>query len=174
MTTRALVLGGGGVAGIAWELGLLSGWAAEGVDVTAADLVVGTSAGSIVGALLCTGADLQERYESQLGPVPASEPSVQFDGMAMITAFGEALAGSTGQQDARARIGALALRGSAVPEGERRAIIEGRIGDPEWPSTRLVVTAVDTADGDFLPFDASSGVRLLDAVAASCAVPSVW
>ena len=174
MTTRALVLGGGGVAGIAWELGLLSGWAADGVDVAGADLVVGTSAGSIVGTLLRTGADLQARYEAQLGPVPASEPSVPFDGLAMMAAFGEALAGVTGQQEARARIGRLALRASTVPEGERRAIIESRIGDPEWPAARLVVTAVDTADGGFLPFDASSDVRLLDAVAASCAVPSVW
>src|SRR6476469_7997857 len=104
MTTRALVLGGGGVAGIAWELGLLSGWAADGVDVSGADVVVGTSAGSIVGALLLCHGDLQARYEAQLGPVPASEPSVQFDGMAMLTAFGEALAGVTDQQEARARI----------------------------------------------------------------------
>jgi NTE family protein len=174
MTTRALVLGGGGVAGIAWELGLLSGWAADGVDVTGSDLVVGTSAGSIVGTLLRTSADLQARYEAQLGPVPDTEPTVQFDGMAMLTAFGQALAGVTDQQEARARIGDLALRGSAVPEDERRAIIESRIGDPEWPAARLIVTAVDTADGEFRAFDAGSGVRLLDAVAASCAVPTVW
>ncbi|WP_104524910.1 patatin-like phospholipase family protein [Blastococcus atacamensis] len=174
MPSRALVLGGGGVAGIAWEIGLLSGWAAQGVDVRDADLVVGTSAGSIVGTLLRTRGSLEELYESQLGPVPAGEPRVEFDGMAMMTAFGAALAGASGQQDARARIGALALRSSAVPEGERRAIIEGRIGDPEWPAERLLVTAVDTADGEFRAFDASSGIRLLDAVAASCAVPGVW
>lgn len=68
----------------------------------------------------------------------------------------------------------MALSIDAVPEAERRAIIEGRIGDPEWPSGRLVITAVDTADGEFLPFDSTSGVRLLDAVTASCAVPGVW
>jgi NTE family protein len=174
VTTRALVLGGGGVAGIAWELGLLSGWAADGLDVAGADLVVGTSAGSIVGTLLRTDPDLQARYEAQLGPVPATEPTVQFDGMAMLAAFGEALAGVTDQQEARARIGDLALEAATVPEGERRAIIESRIGDPEWPAGRLIVTAVDTADGEFLAFDAGAGVRLLDAVAASCAVPTVW
>jgi NTE family protein len=174
MTTRALVLGGGGVAGIAWELGLLAGWAAQGLDVRDADLVVGTSAGSIVGTLLRSGRDLQELYAAQLGPVPATEPSVQFDGAAMMAAFATALAGATGQQDARARVGELALRTSAVPEAERRAIIESRIGDPAWPAARLVVTAVDTADGMFAAFDSDSGVGLLDAVAASCAVPSVW
>jgi NTE family protein len=174
MSTRALVLGGGGVAGIAWELGLLTGWAADGVDVSGADLVVGTSAGSIVGTMLRSDGDLQARYEAQLGPVPATEPRVTFDGMAMMTAFAETLAGVTDQQEARARIGGLALDAATVPEGERRAIIESRIGDPEWPAAKLVVTAVDTADGDFVAFDGSTDVRLLDAVAASCAVPSVW
>jgi NTE family protein len=174
MTTRALVLGGGGVAGIGWELGLLSGWAAEGVDVRQADLVVGTSAGSIVGTLLRTEDDVQVSYERQLAPIGDREPQVQFDAMAMMTAFAEALAGVSGQQEGRARIGALALQAATVPEAERRAIIEGRIGDPEWPAARLVVTAVDTVDGGFVEFDASSGVRLLDAVAASCAVPGVW
>lgn len=173
MATRALVLGGGGVAGIAWELGLLSGWAAEGVDVREADLVVGTSAGSVVGAQLRLDGDLQSLYERQLLP-PTGELKVEFDGVSTMAAFAEAMKGNTGEQDARARLGALALTVDAVPEAQRRAIIEGRIGDPEWPLGRLVITAVDTADGEFLPFDASSGVRLLDAVTASCAVPGVW
>jgi NTE family protein len=174
MTTRALVLGGGGVAGIAWELGLLAGLAEHGVDVRGADLVIGTSAGSIVGTLLRGGSDLQELYARQLGPVPASEPPVQFDGTAMMTAFAQALAGATGEQEARARVGALALGTPTVPEEERRAIIRARIGDPAWPAEPLLVTAVDTADGSFHAFDAGSGVALLDAVAASCAVPGVW
>ncbi len=173
MATRALVLGGGGVAGIAWELGLLSGWAAEGVDVTAADLVVGTSAGSVVGAQLRLDGDLQSLYERQLAGA-AGELKVEFGGVATMTKFAEAMAGATSHQDARARLGTLALSMDTVPEAQRRAIIEGRIGDPEWPTEKLVITAVDTADGEFLPFDSSSGVRLLDAVTASCAVPGVW
>ena len=69
MTTRALVLGGGGVTGVAWELGLLAGLAALGVDLSTADLVVGTSAGAVVGAQITSGVALAELYESQLrGP----------------------------------------------------------------------------------------------------------
>jgi NTE family protein len=173
MTTRALVLGGGGVAGIGWEIGLLSGWAADGVDVTGADLVVGTSAGSVVGAWLRIDGDLQSLYQRQLAGA-GGEMKVEFDGVSAMGAFAEAMAGATGEQDARARLGALALAVDAPPEDQRRAIIEGRIGDPEWPTAELVVTAIDTADGEFLPLDASSGVRLLDAVTASCAVPGVW
>ncbi len=172
--TRALVLGGGGIAGIAWELGLLSGLAAAGVDVRDADLVVGTSAGSIVGTLLRTGTDLEEAHAAQLGPVPATERAVQFDGASFFAAFAEALAGVSGQQEARARIGALALRAQTMPESERRAVIGARIGSPEWPDARLVVTAIDTADGEFLAIDRDTGIPLLDAVAASCAVPGVY
>jgi NTE family protein len=172
--TRALVLGGGGVAGIAWEIGLLAGLAEHGVDVRAADLVVGTSAGSIVGTFLRGGTPLDELYARQTATLPATEPTPQFDGTAMMTAFATALAGATGEQDARARVGALALAAPTAPEEERRAIIVARIGTPEWPAARLVVTAVDTADGAFRAFDASSGVALVDAVAASCAVPGVW
>ncbi|WP_166534947.1 patatin-like phospholipase family protein [Blastococcus xanthinilyticus] len=172
--SRALVLGGGGIAGIAWEIGLLAGLAEHGVDVRAADLIVGTSAGSIVGTLLLRGGDLQELYAVQATPPGPEEPVVEFDALAMMTAFGEVLAGATAEQDARARIGGLALRSSSVPESERRAIIAGRVGDPDWPEGRLVVTAVDTGDGSFHAFDSTSGIPLLDAVAASCAVPTVW
>ena len=172
--TRALVLGGGGIAGIAWELGLLSGLAAAGVDVRDADLVVGTSAGSIVGTLVRTGADLEEAYAAQLGPVPATERAVDFDGAGFFAAMAGALAGVGSRQEARARIGALALRAQTMPESERRAVIGGRIGSPEWPAARLVVTAIDTADGEFLAIDGDTGIGLLDAVAASCAVPGVY
>ena len=64
----ALVLGGGGITGIAWELGVLAGLADAGVDLTGADLVVGTSAGSVVGAQITCGGDLGALFERQLEP----------------------------------------------------------------------------------------------------------
>ena len=177
--SRALVLGGGGIAGIAWELGLLAGLAGPasgepGVDVTGADLVVGTSAGSVVGALLRSGTPLADLAAGQLAPASGTEVDVAFDATEMMTAFARALAGVTDQQEARARIGDLALGAATVPEAERRAVIAGRLGGAAWPDRPLTVTAVDTADGAFTTFDRASGVPLLDAVAASCAVPGVW
>ena len=68
MTQTALVLGGGGITGIAWELGILKGLADAGVDLSGADRVIGTSAGSVVGAQVTSGAPLDELYESQLAP----------------------------------------------------------------------------------------------------------
>jgi len=54
MPRTALVLGGGGLTGIGWEAGIIKGLADQGVDLSMADTVVGTSAGSVVGALLTT------------------------------------------------------------------------------------------------------------------------
>jgi len=74
MAGTALVLGGGGVTGAAWELGLLAGLADEGMELTGADLVVGTSAGAIVGAQVTSGASLAGLYQAQLAP-PGAEPA---------------------------------------------------------------------------------------------------
>jgi NTE family protein len=175
VTTRALVLGGGGLAGIAWHVGLLAGLEDAGLDVRDPDLVVGTSAGSVVGALLRSGSDLAELYDWHVDPAAAAaERSVDLDINALGIAFLKALTGATGEQDARARIGALALGASTAPEAERRAIIAGRLPVDVWPDAPLVVTAIDTATGDFVGFDRDAGVGLVDAVAASCAVPGVW
>lgn len=78
--TKALVLGSGGTTGIAWELGILLGLLDGGIDVTGADLVVGTSAGSVVGAQITSGLALEEFYTRQLQPLEKTrEQVVQFD-----------------------------------------------------------------------------------------------
>jgi NTE family protein len=68
----------------------------------------------------------------------------------------------------------MALAARTVPEAERRAVIEARLPGYEWPLRRLLITAVDAQSGEFVTFDRDSGVSLVDAVGASCAVPGVW
>ena len=63
--SKALVLGGGGVIGVAWETGILEGLAEGGVDVRQADLVIGTSAGSMVGTRIAAGHDISTRVSDQ-------------------------------------------------------------------------------------------------------------
>ena len=67
---RALVLAGGGAAGNAWELGLIAGLSDAGVDVTEADLIIGTSAGSTVAAQITSGTRPAELYAAILAEVP--------------------------------------------------------------------------------------------------------
>ncbi len=69
----AAVFGGGGVAGIAWEVGVLAGLARAGVAVHRAGLFVGTSAGSVVGAQLACGLHIEALLHAQLHP-PADSP----------------------------------------------------------------------------------------------------
>ncbi|OEJ30993.1 patatin-like phospholipase family protein [Streptomyces subrutilus] len=170
----ALVLGGGGLTGVGWESGMLYGLARAGVDLTTADLVVGTSAGSVVGAQLRSGLlTPQELYERQLGDA-AGEIAAKL-GTGVIARYALAMARSRTDATAyRRRVGAMALAADTGPEAERRKVLAARLVSHEWPERRLVVTAVDALSGELEAFDRESGGGLVDAVAASCAVPGVW
>ncbi len=170
---RALVLGGGGITGVAWELGMLSGLREHGVELTDADLIVGTSAGAVVGAQLATGVDPEERYAAQLVP-PDGEVAAALGTGAMLRLALAAVAGGRDAQRVRARIGRFARRARTVPEAERIAVIGRRLPVHEWPQRALRITAVDTHTGELVVLDRQSGVPLVEAVAASCAVPGVW
>lgn len=173
----ALVLGGGGITGIAWEIGVLAGLAEAGVDLSSADLVVGTSAGSVVGAQLTSGADLEAMFGRQLEP--PTEERVARMSRGVLARYGWAmLVGRGRDEEFRRRVGQVALAaekaGRTPTEQERLDVIASRLVGREWPDRRLTITAVDAATGEFHAFDRTSGVPLLQAVAASCAVPGVY
>ena len=169
---RALVLGGGGVTGIAWEIGLVHGLARAGVDLSGADLLVGTSAGSVVAAQLASGVPLEELYAGQLRAPEGEIPARLGYGTVLRYFAAFALPGTAERK--RARLGQAALRARTVSEAERRAVFQGRLAERGWPERPLRVTAVNAEDGSFAVFDRDSGAPFLDAVAASCAVPLVW
>lgn len=172
MTRTALVLGGGGITGIAWELGILKGLAASGLDLSTADLVVGTSAGSVVGAQITGGRSLDDLYETQL-PRADSEIGAELSRLTMLRLVPPMLFPGT-QERKLARVGRMALR-AHPPGGKKRIdVIRARIGIEEWPDRDLKVTAVEAESGRFVAFDCNSGVDIVHAVAASCAVPLVW
>jgi NTE family protein len=178
MTTRALVLGGGGVAGIAWETGILLGIADESPAAAKAlvesDVLLGTSAGSTVVAQLGGGLGLAELFARQVDEASAEiAPAVAVD--ALIESFVAALSDpDTTVLQKRQRIGAVALETDTVAEPVRRQVIAHRLPSHVWPERVLRVTAIDVATGELVVFDGDSGVDLVDAVAASCAVPGAW
>jgi NTE family protein len=173
MTRRALVLGAGGEAGIAWEVGLLAGLAARGVDLKAADLVVGTSAGAGVAARINSGVSLATLYEQQLAP--ADGEIVARMGPRVMARFVWAVGPARRNPvRARVRLGRMAVRARTGSAAERRAVVAARLGTHGWPAGHLLITAVDADTGEFVTFDSGSGVDLVDAVGASCAVPGVW
>lgn len=176
VATKGLVLGGGGVVGIAWEAGVLKGLRDGGVDPAAAEMIVGTSAGSVVGTQVRSGASLDALYAAQLAP---SEGAVEgsmtdLDVAALMQVFAKWGGIKEMTPEAAAEIGALALAARSAPEERWLQTFAQLLGPVEWPEGRLLLTAVDTADGSFAVWSRESGVPLLGAVASSCAVPGMF
>jgi NTE family protein len=173
-----LVLAGGGLAGIAWETGVLRGIADTAPDVArrlvAADVLLGTSAGSTVAAQVGSGTSLDELFARQVADA-SYELDSGVDGDDIVELFVGAMSvpGATKAQKLQ-RIGATALAVDTVSEAVRREVIVHRLPSHVWPERELRITAIDVVTGELVVFDRDSGVELIDAVAASCAVPGAW
>jgi len=176
MMHSTLVLGGGGLWGIGWLTGLAAGLADVGIEIRTAGTLIGTSAGSVLAAQLCGSASLEELFQRQVDPAHQTQERATPP---------EALAGlltlwQTPFESPQARTRAtseLALRTPTVSQEERRADMAARLGSTAtaWPAQRVLkITAVDVDSGELHAFDATSGVALIDAITASCAVPGVW
>jgi len=172
VATRALVLGSGGITGAAWEVGLVAGLAAHGLDLTSADMILGSSAGSLAGAQLTSGTSLAGLYAAQCAPPEVAVSATM--GRALMLRYGLAVFTPGTAARARKRLGRVARRSPPLAEAERRAVIGAWLPSHEWPAQRLLIAAVDADTGECATFDSASGVSLIEAVSASCAVPGVW
>jgi len=176
MSRNALVLGGGGALGISWEIGLLAGLSDEGIDVGGADLIVGTSAGSIVGTQIALGKTLSELIAQQMEPDDGRIGTLMagIDPSSVLQLFMRWAGVKEMTQKTRAEIGAAALAAQTVTEDEWVAYFEDHLEGAEWPGRRLLLTAVECETGAFQTWDRDSGVALARAVASSCAVPGLF
>jgi NTE family protein len=177
-TRQALVLGGGGVAGIAWETGILCGIGDEAPGAAQvlldSDVLVGTSAGSTVAAQLGSGLSIDDLFARQVRKTSAEiDPGVGIEAVTDLFLAAMSEPGTTVPQK-RQGIGKLAVATQTVAEPVRRGVIAQRLPIHDWPDRVLRVTAIDIATGELVVFDRASGVGLVDAVAASCAVPGAW
>ncbi len=179
----ALVLGGGGAAGNAWEIGVIAGLAEAGLDMTeAADLVVGTSAGATAAAQVRSGITAAELLASVLSPParPAGPSRERPPSLPMATVFERMRAigaAAASAADLQRAMGAFGLESDSTlgpaAAGQRRAIVAARLPRPEWPDRPMIVVAVDAHTGELAAFDRDSGVELADAVTASTALPGL-
>ena len=150
----------------------MAGLAELGIDLAAADVIIGTSAGSVVGTDIASGQELEALYQAQLAP-PAAEPAARMS-WSVIGRLLWVMSTSRDPVRARARIGHWALAVRTMPEADRRMVIEARLPVGDWPAKTLKVTAVDARTGELVVFDSAGDAGLVDAVGASCAVPGVW
>jgi NTE family protein len=187
---RALVLGGGGSTGNAWLIGIVAGLFDAGLDVTQADLTIGTSAGSTAAAQLAGASTADLFAATSVAPPPrTAPPGATEPGSASPASDSRpaplrptaehfermlaTIAASADAADYRRRIGAVGREreeasGASVRDSWRSAVA-ARLPRPDWPERRILITAIDATTGDPVVFDRDSGVDLVDAVAASCA-----
>jgi NTE family protein len=176
--TRALVVGGGGAAGNAWALGLIAGLGTCGVDVTEAELIVGTSSGSTVAAQITSGTRPADLYAAILAEVPQPQAdhtgsggtrAPRLSGPDYLAWSDAIIAGAEDAADMRRRIGAAALALDAGEGSARRwrHIVTARLPGHQWPHQAVFITAIDAQSGEPVVFDRHSGIDLVDAVAAS-------
>jgi NTE family protein len=179
---RALVLHGGGSAGNAWEIGVITGLFDAGLDVTEADLIIGTSAGSTAAAQITSGTQPRELLANILAatPQPGTRPVAPDRGRVRnmpvanhMEITNEIIAAAEDAADMRRRMGAAALEMDAASgnagQMQWRGTVAARLPTGHWPQRRLLIVAVDAHTGEPVVFDRHSGVDLVDAVAASCA-----
>jgi len=174
---RALVIGGGGSTGNAWDIGVIAGLFDTGLDVTNADLIVGTSAGSTAAAQI-TGATPTELVAAivDAGSQPSAAPDrrrVPFRPVVNhLERMNAIIAAAENAADMRRRLGAATLEMDAASDGSWqtrwRAIVAARLPSQHWPERTMLITAIDADTADPVVFDRHSGVDLADAVAASC------
>ncbi len=173
-----LSLGGGGIWFISWQVAYLFELASAGIDVTGADRVVGTSAGSVVSSVLEAGnlsrlhteLKVLAKLPKLIGVLaPASKLSTSQE-------FARDLFGSAGDADPeRIRsIGHAALAAATPSAGTMSRNIGLVLGSRSWPSSSLHVTCVDAFTGERCVVTSRSQVPLPRAVAASSAVPGLF
>jgi NTE family protein len=174
-TTRAVILGGGGVVGIAWEIGVLAGLKEAGIDLADhATALIGTSAGSFAATLVASGADIDERYQAQFAPaeneVNASmDPDIQSKYQAAFTSnYGQAI-------PLAKAFGEIAKTASTIDTELRTSVVKTRLGISEWPDNELLyMTAIDADTGELVLLDRHSGLSIVEAASATGAVPGIW
>jgi NTE family protein len=178
MKDRALVLGGGGAVGVAWETGLAAGLLAGGLDLTKSDYIQGTSAGSIVGASLARGLDPTATYDAHLAAArtPAASgaaPSAPPDLSRLITFMMRFPTDAEPGLDLRRELGEFSRSSATISEDQLLANMTALGAAGDWPE-HFACTAVDATSGEFHIWRKSDGVDLVRAIASSCSVPGVF
>jgi NTE family protein len=148
------------------------------LDVTEADLIIGTSAGSTAAAQI-TGASptqlmadiLAAAPQPRTGPVGSDGGRVPGPAASHMQRTGRIIAAAEDAADMRRRMGAAALELTAAADGSERwrATVAARLPSQRWPEQAVRLTVVDAHTGEPVVFDRHSGVELVDAVAASTA-----
>ncbi len=168
-----LALGGGGVVGVAWEIGVLQALQEAGFDIGGVELTVGTSAGSLIGSRLLHGHSLADMEAEQARPDPiVGRGPTDFAALAEVFQIWVSEPQMT--PDLARRVAAKAMQTSGVSEEELVAAFAHAVGTDSWPPGDLRIATVAASTGERVAWTAADEIPLTRAVAASCAVPGIF
>ncbi|MFC0040816.1 patatin-like phospholipase family protein [Actinomadura rayongensis] len=171
--TRALVLAAGASVGGFWQAGLVEGLRRAGTDLGDADLIVGTSAGSMTAAVIALDAGLPGFIDAVAAgrsaePMPSVEPDPA-------TRIYDLLADpSVPADERRRRAGRVARTADTSATRHRADKTFGLLAGRAWPDRTLLIPAVDVETGERAVWRRGGAATLEQAVRASCAWPGLF
>lgn len=175
---KALVLGGGGEWFVAWQLAYFTTLAEGGVDLTTADAVVGTSAGSILGSLLTSGRLAQGanifKWFGENPDFMAQLIVVNTGAESQLRARKLQSTTKSHNQAAIQAMGRAAMAAKNYPVQNYQTAIQQILGPMEWPSPVMHTTANDCYTGERLVVYPDSGIPIRDATSASGSLPGIF
>ncbi|RDD88605.1 patatin-like phospholipase family protein [Streptomyces parvulus] len=169
--STALVLGGGGLTAYGWQVGVLAGLADAGLH-PGADVLAGTSAGSLLALDLAKGSTPEDLYTEQ---VNRQRRMIDVDFTLSMTA--RYLWASLRSRDPDRTLGHLSRLALSVRDVPETAVLEAigpHIPVEDWPDRPVRLFAVDALTGTPKGFTAADGVDLAHAMAATCALPPLF
>jgi NTE family protein len=186
---RGIVLGAGGVLGAAWTMGALSVLSDElGFEGSSAEVIVGTSAGSVLASFIARGVDTAQLARHQRGTAGPSDPGVDYDYEAAGplppsprwgTIGSARLLAATARRPRRVTPAAALSAMLPVGRGSLEPIaklVRGPNGEePSWPVTPqlwIVATDFDTGRRTVFGAEGAPEATVSEAVMASCAIPA--
>jgi NTE family protein len=172
----ALVLGGGGTVGVSWSIGVLASVADElGIDPAGARVTIGTSAGSVVAALLGDASGLKEHVEHERSAGPSRDGSwaTSFDVSLVAEIFQLWTSTPEMNADVARAIGERALRASSKTGEDWVAVLSQRLSGCTWPAMDIRLATVNCETGERRMWTAADGAKLVRVVSASSAVPGI-
>jgi NTE family protein len=157
-------------------VGLLYGLRERGLDLSRPNQIIGTSGGSVVGTHLAAGITLDTMLAAQSASDDLTSPPTPIPDPKVRPKYEELIAVHPSPRSRRVRMELcqLALTARTITEGERLVATRARLPVSEWPVLPLTVISVRARDGQVMAWTRDSGVPLIQAIAASCALPGVY